>query len=103
MEIISEQSAAAKQVSEQFKHGEQEIKEGVGRHCTSQSLTPLPGEGMWESQQRLGPGTDLAPSCATCRAPTPERGTEAGYEHIMVMMILCTSKASSLTQARINA
>lgn len=27
--IISEQAAAAKQVSEQFKHGEQEIKEGI--------------------------------------------------------------------------
>lgn len=51
MEIISEQPSAAKQVSEQFKHGEQEIKEGVGRHCTSQSLTPLPGEGMWESSR----------------------------------------------------
>lgn len=57
-EIIYKQSSETKQVSEQFKHGKQEIKEGISRHCTPESLSPpfrlFQVRRMWGSQQRLG-------------------------------------------------
>lgn len=98
-EIISEQAAAAKQVSEQFKHGEQEIKEGIWRHCTSESLSPLAGERDVGRQQR----GDLAQLWHP-RVPLPaflhlSEAQNLLYERIMIMKILCTSKASPLAQS----
>lgn len=99
MEIIYEQSSATKQVSEQLKHGEQEIKEGISRRCTSESLSPLPGEKnmgkpaeIWDLAQIWHPRVPLSAFLHLNEAQA------LLYERIMIMIILCTSKASPLTE-----
>lgn len=99
MGIIYEQSSAAKQVSEQLKHGEQEIKEGISRHCTSEGLSPLPGEkNVGKPAETRGLAQIWHPRVPLSAFLHLSEAQNLPYERIMVMMMLCTSKESSLTQ-----
>lgn len=85
-------------MSEQLKHGKQEIKEGISRRCTSESLSPLPGE---ENMGKPAEAQDLAqiwhPRVPLSAFSHLNEAQNLVYERIMIT--LCTSKASSLTQS----